>query len=300
MKKTLIVKLGSAGDVVRTTVILPYMRGDVFWLVSHANHELLLRAPFIKEIFLFDCYHCRQRLMKMHFDLVFAIEEDLDATHFVAQLKKKRVIGMYFDSRKKHNVYTRTSRAWFDMSCESRYGLSVANAMRKKSTKTYQEMLFSMLGLKFRNQSYQLGIDPNHKPAFDVGLEERVGARWPTKLWGGYKKLKKLLIRDRIKVFEFKQRPNLREYISNVNNCRVIVCGDTLAMHLGLALKKKGIAMFSSTPPQDQHDYGLFTKLYDSQAPCFVSFRAVCGHSPQCIDRVSVERVYQEVKKALR
>jgi len=38
-----------------------------------------------------------------------------------------------------------------------------------------------MLGLKFKNQPAQLGVKPNRYPAFDVGLEKRVGPRWPTK-----------------------------------------------------------------------------------------------------------------------
>jgi len=108
------------------------------------------------------------------------------------------------------------------------------------------------------------------------------------------------LARDGLKVFEFKERPRLREYMDDINNCKVIVCGDTLAMHLGLVLQKKGVAIFCATSPQDHYDYGLFKKLYDPEAPCFISFRAVCPHSPQCIDRVSVETVYRAVKEALK
>ncbi len=300
MKKILIIKLGSAGDVVRTTAILPRIKGDIFWLVSHINQELIATAPNIRQIFLSDCYHCRKQLLKMNFDLVLAFEEDLNVTKFVSKIKRKKLIGMYFDAKKKRNVYTPESKVWFDMSYDSIYGLTRARELKKENVKSYQEMFFSMLGLKFKKEFYQLGIKPNNRPMFDVGLEKRSGARWPTKQWGGYEKLKKLLLKDRVKIFEFKQRPILREYIDDVNNCKIIVCGDTLAMHLGLALKKRGVAIFSPTPPQDHYDYGLFKKLYDSNAPCFISFRAVCNHSPRCIDRVSVEEVYNEVKKALK
>lgn len=39
-------------------------------------------------------------------------------------------------------------------------------------------------------------------------------------------------------LFLFDQRDDLRDFIADVNSCRVVVTGDTLTMHIALALRK--------------------------------------------------------------
>jgi hypothetical protein len=60
---------------------------------------------------------------------------------------------------------------------------------------------------------------------------------------------------DGFKVKIFHQRSHLRDYVDDINECECVVCGDTLAMHSGLALRKRVAAIFTCTSPYEIYDY---------------------------------------------
>lgn len=297
--KYLIVKLGAAGDVVRTTPILPYLKGDIYWLTLKLNACFLRRSKYIKKIFIFEFKKNLDDLKKIDFDIIISLDDDVKILKFLNCLRTKRLIGAYFDIKKQRPFYTKESYGWFDMSLISRLGIKKADKLKKINKKTYQYYLFKMIELKFFGQPYLIDHKLNKKPKYAVGIEKRAGLRWPSKIWGGYDRVIEKLKNKKIPFFIFKQRADCRKYIDDINNCKIIICGDTLAMHLGLALNKKVIALFSPTPPQEIYHYNNLIKFYNSKTPCFCSYKAYCLHNPHCIDCISVNSVFQKIQELL-
>ena len=53
----------------------------------------------------------------------------------------------------------------------------------------------------------------------------------------------------------------LREYMTIINACDLVLTGDTLTLHVALALGKKTVGMFFCTPDWEVEDYGRLKKL---------------------------------------
>src|SRR4249920_2616670 len=113
MKKTLIIKTGATGDVIRTTVLLHILEGEVFWLTNPYNVDILPQK--IKENPLRIITDLNDPSIASNlFDLVINLEEDPAIAQLVNRVNKDKLIGV-FDMNGKLN-YTSEASYWFDMS----------------------------------------------------------------------------------------------------------------------------------------------------------------------------------------
>jgi heptosyltransferase-2 len=256
----LVIKTSALGDVVRTTPILRKLKGNIFWVTSEKAKELLPKDK-LKAILILKNL---EEISKIYFDLILSLEEDLQLANFVNNLSYKKLIGVYFDRKLKKILYTKESSLWFDMSLISRFGKKKADELKWKNRKSYQEILFKMLGFKFEGDEYLLNYEvqkPTYKKIKKVFIEKRAGDKWPMKRWPFYYVVEKRLKKLKFSVRYLTQRKTLTDYLKDVSKCDVLICGDTLAMHLGLYLKKKVIAIFNCTSPWEIYDYGRMVKV---------------------------------------
>jgi ADP-heptose:LPS heptosyltransferase len=118
------------------------------------------------------------------------------------------------------------------------------------------------------------------------------------KQWDQYDCLRGWLEGQGHPVQVLEQRPTLGEYIADINRGDLLVCGDTLAMHIGLALRKKVVAIFICTSPHEIYDYGRMTRVvsprlreyfysrqYDRNGVGAVSFDSVRTAVAACVVR---------------
>ncbi|MFQ5772313.1 MAG: glycosyltransferase family 9 protein, partial [bacterium] len=91
----------------------------------------------------------------------------------------------------------------------------------------------------------------------------------------------------------------LRKGICFVNLCDVVITGDTLAMHLGIALKKYVIAWFGLTCPQEIDLYGRGIKII-RDLPCAPCWKQECDrpHGPICVTEFDLDEIIQAVKNS--
>ena len=293
-KKILIIKLLALGDVLRTTPVLRILNGNITWITKKEAFPLL-KTKLIDKLINIDNKNKLEKLKREKFDLVLSLDEDIQAAKLASEIKTKKLIGVYFKNGKE--VYTEDSNDWFDMSLISRFGIKKANQLKKKNKLSYQELLFNMLGKKFKGEEYVLNIKPKtvNKPI--IGIEKRAGEKWPAKQWVYYDKLAQKLKKDGYTVNILKQRKNLVNYIKDINKCSVIVCGDTLAMHIALALKKKIVALFTCTSPQEIYDYGRLRKIV---SPLLNKHFYKKKASPSIKKSIKLNMVYQEIKKLIQ
>lgn len=261
MSNILICKTNALGDVVRTTPILRVIDGNIFWLTSKEAVELLPRLETLKILTPNEI----DALKNINFDLVLSLEEDAELVKVLTKLKYRKLIGVYYDFESNGLSYTDESREWYDMSLISKYGKERADLLKWENRKSYQEILFGMIGKRFKGEEYLLNyeispIQKKHRKKV-IAIERRAGEVWSMKVWPYYDELKAKIEKEGYEVIVLRQRDTLIEYIKDIDEADILICGDTLAMHLGIYLRKKVIALFLCTSPWEIYDYGRVVKI---------------------------------------
>src|SRR5205823_2335882 len=128
------------------------------------------------------CVSWRQRqiLLGSKYDLIINLEDTLEAGVYLDTLESKQLFGAYADSEKKLR-YTDDSARWFDLSLISFYGRERADRLKFQNRRTYQELIFEGLGLRFGGERYLLPAPIETGLSGDVAIAADAGPVWPMK-----------------------------------------------------------------------------------------------------------------------
>ena len=282
-KQVCIIKLDGSGDVLRTTPILwNFQDVDVTWVTEESAFALLKSNSFIKKVVSISE---AANIKNIAFDEIYNFDEDLRACLLAASVSAKKKKGFNF----KNGSYFP-----FDADAEYAFALSKNDELKfKLNKKTYQQIIFEMAGFSWEGQDYILGYQPKSTIKYDVGINYLVGKKFPNKAWPHWKILLGML--DSVSLqSEF---GTLEEYMDWINSCRIIVTGDSLGMHIALALKKKVIILMGSTSWNEIKTYnrGVIMKSALSCMPCYKKVK--CSNTPFCMDLIIPETVYSEIVK---
>lgn len=280
-KKICVIKLGGLGDVLRTTPLLwRFQDADVTWITQEYALPLLKGNACIERI-------CDTGgATGLHFDELYNFDEDPLACALAADIpaKKKKGYGL------KNGCYFP-----FDTDSGYAYELSRNDAMKfRLNAKTYQEIIFEMAGVRWNGEDYALGYRPKSPVKYAVGINYLAGDKFPNKSWLRWKELADMLGRD---VSVQRQFGSLEEYIEWISSCRIVVTGDSLGMHLALALKKMAVILMGPTSWNEIETYGRGVILKSGLpcSPCYKKTR--CERLPFCMDLIRPAEVYSEIKK---
>lgn len=293
--KTLIVNTGPSGDVLRTTVLLKVLNGEVYWL-SKSGCADVLNSSRLKKVFFLDREVDSGLLRKMEFDKVISLNEERDALEAVRGIKTKRLTGAYLNDSEEVS-YTPESKYWFDMSLVSRFGRQKADELKIKNKKSVPQIMVEMVGGEWTGQEYDLGIKPSKGVSGRIGMINIATGLWPNKNWAGYKELADKLREDGYSVEFLGMRPRIKDHINDINNCELVVCGDTLGLHIALALKKKVVGLFNCTSPDEIYDYGRLKRVI---SPRYKEFFYKKCFDERAVSAILVSKVYATVKKLLK
>lgn len=119
---------------------------------------------------------------------------------------------------------------------------------------------------------------------------------WKNKLWAGYDALAEKLRKEGHDVAFLGMRPLIKDHIKDILSCEVIICGDTLGMHLALAFRKKVVALFTCTSPAEIYDYSRMTKII---SPKLKDFFYQKEFDRKAVEAIPLDEVYSAVKKLL-
>ena len=306
LKKVLIIKLGysetldqeigtttSLGDVLRTTVILDYLKNDdVTWLVDEKAYSLLEGNPFIKRIMVFGQESILQ-LQHERFDTVINLEKGPGICALSDSVNAWRRFGFRFDSEKG------VAQAYDG--AEMVLSLCLDMEKKKKNMRFWQDALASMIGKTWsEDEEYILGYKPCSKVKYDIGFNWVVGEKWPNKAWSknNWEKLEKLL-KNKYNICWQKGLGNLKEYMDWINSCRLIVTNDSLGMHLAIALRKKIIALFGPSSSKEVYLYGRGVKIVGKTPyKCVPCLGPVCAQRVNCMEYITPDDVKDEILKA--
>src|SRR6266516_2511580 len=252
----LIVKLGATGDVVRTTPLLRQLGGEVTWLTAEKNSVLL---DGLTENLRCFSWEQRAKTLDRHYDLAINLEDTLGCAQFLGTLGCQEIFGAYLGSNNSVR-YTKSSRPWFDLSLISSHGRQKADRLKLLNRKTYQELIFAGLSLRFAGNPYLLPEPIETGLSGDVAIAADAGAVWPMKKWAYYYELKQRLENHGLRVNVLTKRSSLLEHLADVRNPKCLVGGDSLPMHFALGTKTPCVTLFTCTRPWEIYDYGVQDK----------------------------------------
>jgi heptosyltransferase II len=287
--KVLIIKTGAAGDVLRSTPLLDHFKNDeVHWLTSPRNVCLAGGNKILTDGTKIDD----------HYDWVINLEEDPAIFDCVNEIAASRHTGPY--TGKDGVVYYQPCpNKWFDMSRISRYGIDKANQLKLNNRFTYQRMLFEMIDVEFNYHPY---IKPAYNPSDavcegDIGVVVSDDSVWPTKNWAKMEQTVHWLRDMGYAVNMLQRRDTITEHIADICAHKVIICGDSLPMHICIAHKIPCVALFNCTSPWEIESYGVVTKIV---SPMLEQHYYQKGYNEVVALSIPEEEVIQAVQKRLQ
>ena len=93
-----------------------------------------------------------------------------------------------------------------------------------------------------------------------------------------------------IRIYANNPKNTLKEFASLVSICKKIICSDSLALHISLALKKPVIGLFFCTPPDEIEGYGILKKIVSPMLEQFFPER-MDEYSEELTKSISAEEV---------
>jgi heptosyltransferase II len=288
----LIIKLGATGDVVRTTPLLRRLDGEITWVTAAKNAGLLEGLKANLRCFSWENRHL---VPDIKYDLIINLEDSLEVGLYLKTLQTTQLFGAYVDSQNDLR-YTNDSRGWFDLSLISTYGREQADKLKLKNRRTYQELIFEGLDLRFGGDPYLLPGPIKTGLSGDVAIAADAGEVWPMKKWAYYEELKQQLEGRGSTVNVLPKRSSLPEHLCDVKNHHCLVGGDSLPMHFALGTGTPCVTLFTCTSPWEIHDYGIQKKII---SPLLEEFFYKRGHDERATRAISVDEVLSAVMTQL-
>jgi ADP-heptose:LPS heptosyltransferase len=280
----LIVKLGATGDVVRTTPLLHRLRGSVTWITAAKNGVFLEGLADNLRHF---SWETRARALDISYDLAINLEDTLEVALFLKSVRSAEIFGAYSDSSQRLR-YTDDSKCWFDLSLISSHGRKEADRLKLLNRQSYQELIFSGLGLDFAGETYLLPESIETGLSGDVAIAVDAGPVWPMKQWAYYGQLIRRLEDKGLIVNVLPKRSSLLEHLSDVRNHCCLIGGDSLPMHLALGTDTRCVTLFTCTSPWEIYDYGIQKKLV---SPLLKEFFYKRGYDKRATTAINVDEV---------
>jgi heptosyltransferase-2 len=88
---------------------------------------------------------------------------------------------------------------------------------------------------------------------------------------------------------------SLRDFAARLARTNVLITGDTLALHLGLALGCKIVGLFAPTADHEIEVYGRGVHLRPGSETCHMCYRPDCPNGNECMNTISEVQVLEAV-----
>jgi ADP-heptose:LPS heptosyltransferase len=330
--RILIIKLDAIGDVLRTTSILhslkkKYPDSYIVWLTKNNAKDLFKNNELVNEIFVYENIATETNLDVEEFDLVINLDPSPVSAALATKANGKKKIG--FGLKPNGKVFTFNDEAieWFEM--------GAFDNLKKANTKTYQQIIHEICSLDYDKGEIIVKLNDVEQKFSDeylknlqkynfdiiIGINPGASDRWEFKKWreDGYielinkiqieynacillyggdeeKKLLEELSSVSKNIINTGSNNSLRQFIALMNVPQIFITGDTLALHIATALKKEVICLFGPTSYNEIEDYGRITKVVPYELECLVCYKMTCDFVPNCMQVITADMVYEQVK----
>jgi len=326
--RVLIVKLGALGDVVRTGCLLPALSAwreppHVTWLTAPAARPLVERMKGVHRVLPFDAASLAHLELES-FDTILSLDKEPAPCAVAMRVRAEHRLGMGLSRYGTVYPLNEECEYYFSLGLDDdekffrnqkSYPQLLFEALgwpwrgeRYELTPTADDAARAEAALR------ELGV-PAGAPL--VGINPGAGHIFAHKAWReeGYRELihelkalrpeacilllggadeaellGRLARTGGERVFLPPPGGPLGDFIALVARLDVLVCGDTLALHLAVAQRRRVVAIFGPTCEQEIDLYGLGEKIVTpiGCSPCYLRH---CEKSPHCQDLNQVETV---------
>ncbi len=331
-QKIVIIKLGAAGDVLRTTALLgplkkQYPSAHITWVCGQRSYSLIRYLPDIDRPFSLN-EETLTILDHEAFDLCINFDLAPEATALAARIEARAYKG--FGRKKDGSViaFNREAEEWLDM--------SLWDDKKKANQRTYQDHMGTILGAPRIEDKIQVALLPEkveqarafaqehqldgRRPV--IGFNVGAGDRWQHKKWtvegfvrlgervdqelGGQiiilygpadqEQAAKVMEAMTVPYLDSGLRPSVLDFFPILNLCDLVVTGDTFALHAALGLNKKVVCLVGPTSVTELDLYGQGVIL-TGEIDCLGCYLQRCDKDPHCMKLLSADRVFEAVKE---
>ncbi len=313
-EKILVIKLGAAGDVIRTTPILQKLKNEfsnaiIFWLTY--SPEMV--PDLADEILKFNEASITY-LRSVKFDYIFNLDKDKEACALTSCLTGKEKRGFILKEGAPFPA---------DKNAEGKFMTGLFDDINKTNTKNYLEEIFEICGFEYSGERYNLpefksnktwDIDKTKKV---IGLNTGCSGRWTSRLWpekywtdlaiqlvdngfeviflGGEQEDKKNKNFSKSSGGKYFGHYDLATFVNLMDQCDLIVTGVTMAMHIALGLNKKIVLFNNIFNPNEFELFGL-GKIIQPDKECRCFFSPTCTNNDyKCMEHLYPEKVYSVI-----
>lgn len=316
----IIIKLGAKGDILRTIPIAfalkkKYPDSRISWITKKKNSEFIKKSPYVDEVLFIPCK------ISKNFDILYNFDIEEEATSLANSIDAGKKLGFCNESG---------FASAFNLGAEYYLNTLFDDEIKRTNKKTYQEMMLMAAEMPYNKEFQKIVLTEEEKQYAEEFLEKNklkgkkligvhIGSspRWPSKFWP-INRIKEFIlnaeaegfsvilfsgpddIEKRNEIVKELQIPSNNpdntdtEFASLVNLCDFVVCGDTFALHVSLALKKKTVALFFCTSPEEVEGYGVLKKIISKKIYDFFPEKQD-EYSEELVNSISVEEVLKAI-----
>jgi heptosyltransferase-2 len=335
-ERILVIKLDAAGDVLRSTCLLPALRArhpraSIWWITENSSKPLLEKNPFIDTL-LTPEGPLGGFLGATSFSLAYNFDMSRKAAAILQLANCSQKHGFGLSSEGVVVPLDPYAEEWFEM--------GLFDTVKRANLRTFQDHLFQLADLRYAGERPQLVLTSKEKEwgtAFAqknrlakfkkiVGFNIGSGGRWPMKRWrlDGFAWLAQAIRKKHPKVgvllyggpeekdlmpslakklkgacIPTGTQNTLRQFASLVNLCDVMVTGDTLALHVAVALNKRLVAYFGPTSDVEIDLYGSGEKVLPL-SPCQDYYKGECTQKVSCMDNLKEKDMLSAVERQIK
>jgi heptosyltransferase-2 len=332
--RILIVHLGALGAVVRSTALLPalmrkYSQAHITWVTDKPADQLLRNHPRIDRV-LTTTQEDLLLLSALQFDVALVIDKSLKAAGVLKQTSAQEVLGFLVEN---HAIVPANAEA------EELWSLGLSNHKKFfVNQKTENQLIAEALKLSpYIQDEYDLPLSVNEQAlalqrreqmtlnpqqpviGLNTGCSNVIQAKRltvemqrqviQTLLEKGYENLVLLggpedsernqQIGEGLPVFQTPTQSGLRDGLSSVAACDVVLTGDSLGLHMAVSQKKYVVAWFGPTCAHEIDLYGRGEKILTA-ASCSPCWKRSCSESVMCYDQVQAKEIVKAIENGCR
>ena len=317
--RVLLIKLGAAGDVVRTTPLLhPLLRDYPHHALTWVSYYPELVPALVPDRVRLDTATSLW-VRNTTWDLVINLDKDREACALAREAQARRKLGFILGD-------DGLCRPVDDAPAHAKYLTGLFDDVNQACRLSYLQEIFAICGYTFAAEEYIVDR-PDPAPQFDlptgravVGLNSGCGERWPSRLWPEryWAELARSLRDDGYAVVLLggpaEQERNarlatetgacypghfdLRTFVGLMDRCDLVVSAVTMAMHLALGLGKKLVLLNNIF---NRHEFELYGRgvIVEPQQPCHCFFQPRCTQEQFCLETLPPMSVRAAVRSLL-
>ncbi|MHA1293715.1 MAG: glycosyltransferase family 9 protein [Promethearchaeota archaeon] len=310
----------------------------ITWLTEKNAFDLLKFNPLIDRVYIFN-FKSFLELQVEEFDILLNLDKDKPALALAKIVKAKKKYGFTMNKCGNLITFKETGEYALRLGISDKlkkenlktYQQIIAELLELPYSKEFKYILnIPNKEALIKTLCGKKGIK---RDSLIIGFNTGAGLKFPTKIWPkeNFVQLGLKLIREQkatILLFGAQDEKEINEYIYNniylnldnnlkskiintgINNtllefaalistCNIFITGDTLGLHLAIALNVQSISFYGPTSSTEIDLYGTGKKIV-ANSPCLLCYKKECNYTEFCLSKISVSDIYKKILEILK